>query len=143
MSRISSLIVRQGVAGPRRNVLGVGVLCLMACLVAGCAKQAPQVSDVEQATVLIKQTFDDWKAGASHATQRDKSPPVYVAEELWLNGANLKEYELNGPGEVFGTNIRFHVTLKCAGSGSNELNGRQLKYLVTTTPACTIAREDR
>lgn len=143
MLRISSLIVRQRVWGPGRNLLGVGVLCLMACFVAGCAKQAPQVSDVEQATVLIKQTFDDWKAGASLAAQRDKSPPVYVAEELWLNAAKLKKYELNGPGEVFGTNIRFHVTLECAGNGGKESNDRQFKYLVTTTPACTIAREDR
>ena len=143
MLRISSSIVRWGTAGPPSNLFGVGGLFLVASLTAGCAKQALPVSDVEQATALIKQTFDDWKAGASLADQRDKSPPVYVAEELWLNGASLEEYELDGPGEVIGTNVRFHVTLECAGDRGKASKDRQLKYLVTTTPACTIAREDR
>jgi hypothetical protein len=142
MASIPNLIVGQTAAGPGLNLLGIGVF-LLTSLVAGCAKHVPPVSDVEQATDLIKQTFDDWQAGASLDAQRDKQPPVYVAEELWLNGTQLKEYELNGPGEVFGTNIRFQVTLKFAGSRSAASNDRQLKYLVTTTPACTIAREDR
>jgi hypothetical protein len=67
---------------------------------------------------------------------------VYVAEELWLSGSQLTDYQLTSPGEVFGSNIRFKVKLKCSDSKGGTTD-RQLKYLVTTTPACTIAREDR
>lgn len=126
----------------RRKLFGMIFLCFLASWT-GCGRRVPPVSDVEQATTLIKQTFDDWKAGASLAAQRDKSPPVYVAEELWLNGTKLEEYTLNGPGELFGTNVRFNISLKCLGAASTKPTTRQLSYLVTTIPACTIAREDR
>jgi hypothetical protein len=108
----------------------------------GCGPRKLPASDLEQATALITQTFDDWKAGATLDAQRSKSPPVYVAEELWLGGSKLKEYQLAGPGEAFGTNIRFKVKLKCTDS-TGRTKDRDVKYLVTTTPACTISREDR
>lgn len=124
---------------------GHAFLATAACLLlqlAGCGQPTAATSDVEQATALITQTLDDWKAGATLDQQRTKSPPVYVAEELWLNGAKLKDYQLTEPGEVFGTNVRFKVTLQCA-EKSGATKDRTLKYLVTTTPARTIAREDR
>lgn len=117
--------------------------CLLAVvLLAGCGQRTVPVSDIDQAKALITQTFDDWKAGATLDAQRAKSPPVYVAEELWLGGAKLQDYELTGPGEPSGTNIRFKVKLKCTDK-SGATRDRDLKYLVTTQPACTIAREDR
>ncbi len=130
-----------------KNVGSVRLFWLLVCVLAagslsGCAARSTPVSDVDQATALITKTFDEWKNGASLESQREKSPPVYVAEELWLNGTKLSGYKLTEPGEVFGTNIRFRVTLNCADK-SGAPKSRDLKYLVTTTPACTIAREDR
>ncbi len=122
--------------------IGLLVCALAASSFGGCTARSTPVSDVDQATALITRTFDEWKNGATLVAQREKSPPVYVAEELWLNGTKLSDYKLTEPGEVFGTNIRFRVTLNCADK-SGATKSRDLKYLVTTTPACTIAREDR
>lgn len=125
----------------RRSFL-VGSLLLFALSMLGCGPRSMPVSDVDKATVLMTKTLDAWKAGETLDEQRKQSPPVYVADELWLNGAQLKEYSLNGPGEVFGTNVRFKVKLKLIDSkGAGK--ERELKYLVSTTPANTIAREDR
>lgn len=117
-------------------------LALVSIALTGCGPRTVPASDVEQATALITQTFNDWKAGATLDAQRTESPPVYVAEELWLKGVKLKDYELTGPGETFGTNVRFHVKLKCIDQ-QGAAKDHNVKYLVTTTPERTIAREDR
>lgn len=125
----------------RRSLL-LGSLCLIALSTVGCEPSPMPVSDVDKATALITKTFEAWKAGESLDAQRERSEPVYVADEQWLNGAQLKEYTLSGPGEVFGTNIRFKVKLKMIDNKGAEKE-REAKYLVSTTPANTIAREDR
>ena len=108
----------------------------------GCTPRSVPVSDVDQATALITNTFEEWKNGASMDSQRERTPPVYVAEELWLNGTKLSDFKLTRPGEVIGSNIQFTVTLVCADKSGAPKN-REFKYLVTTKPACTIARWDR
>lgn len=109
---------------------------------AGCGAPGAAPSDPQLAKQLLEKTLDAWKQGATVAEIRGQKPPVYVAEDIWLAGATLQDYQLVGDGELFGTNIRFHVKLKYA---ANRSAARQLdvKYLVTTTPALTIAREDR
>lgn len=117
-------------------------LCLLGVALVGCGPRTVPASDVEQATALITQTLNEWKTGATVDAQRVKSPPIYVAEDLWQNGAELRDYKLTGPGQVFGTNVRFQVTLQCTDSAGTTKD-RNVKYLVTTTPQQTIAREDR
>lgn len=69
-------------------------------------------------------------------------PPVYVVEDLWTPSFQLLEYTIDSDGELYGSNVRLPVTL--TGHGKNrETIRRQVKYLVTTTPALTVAREDR
>ncbi len=119
----------------------MGLLIAIGC-VSGCATKSVAESDVERATLLITDTFGEWQAGESLDAQRSGTPPVYVAEELWLNGSMLESFEITEPGVMFGTNVRFGVKLTCVDkSGSKRV--REVKYLVTTTPALTIAREDR
>ena len=108
----------------------------------GCASKSAPVSDVDSATALINATFNEWKAGSSLDDQRKKEPPVYVAEELWLNGTQLSDFKITEPAQLFGTNVRIGVRVTTIDQFGSKLN-RDLKYLVTTTPALTIAREDR
>ena len=112
-------------------------------LLAGCTGQpAVTVSDPEAAVKLVDESFQVWKAGRSPDELRQRVPPVYVAEDLWRQGFQLTDYSIDGSGEMFGTNVRVRVTLKGNGLRGEPIN-RQMKYLVTTTPAMTIAREDR
>lgn len=110
---------------------------------AGCGRgvAAPQ-SDTEAATVLIDRSLRQWKEGRTVADLRGETPPIYVSDELWLKGAKLVDFTIDQDGELFGTNVRFHVTVSVADPKGKE-SKQAVKYLVTTTPAMTIAREDR
>ncbi len=120
------------------------ILCTTVCAVlTGCGSPSVAPSSVEQATALITESLDKWQAGATLDSLRESKPPVYVADEIWQQGAVLERYELLQPGERFGTNIRFHVQLVYREGQSKTSAKRTVKYLVTTTPAYTIAREDR
>ena len=118
------------------------VLFFGTILLTGCGAKVLPVSDVDRATLLMNETLSEWQAGASLDEQRAKNPPVYVAEELWLNGTKLDKFEIAEPGELFGTNVRFGVKLSCI-EKSGDKRSREVKYVVTTSPALTIAREDR
>jgi hypothetical protein len=109
----------------------------------GCGRgvAAPQ-SDTEAATALIDRSLRQWKEGRTVAELRGETPPIYVSDELWLNGAKLVDFSIDQEGELFGTNVRFHVTVSVADPKGKE-SKQAVKYLVTTTPAMTIAREDR
>ena len=115
---------------------------LVLLLAIGCGPPQASPSDPELAKALLEETLDAWKQGATIAEIREQTPPVYVAEDIWLSGSKLQDYQLVDEGERFGTNIRFHVKLKVAGS-RGAAKQRNVSYLVTTTPALTIAREDR
>jgi len=109
----------------------------------GCGRgvAAPQ-SDTEAATALLDRSLRQWKEGRTVADLRGESPPIYVSEELWLKGSQLVDFTIDQDGELFGTNVRFHVTVSVADPKGKE-SKQAVKYLVTTTPAMTIAREDR
>ncbi len=111
-------------------------------LASGCGPSSPAVSDIETATRLLDSTFQLWKSGQTVANLREGSPPVYVAEELWEQGFLLSGFAIDGVGEHYGSNVRFLVTLNGKDKGGAGVS-RQVKYLVTTTPALTIARADR
>jgi hypothetical protein len=97
---------------------------------------------VASATRLLESSLSAWKSGRTVAEMRQQIPPTYVADDLWLQGFQLKDYEVHGQGESFGTNVRFQVTLR--GSTANgKTSERKVKYLVATQPANSVAREDR
>ena len=114
----------------------------IATFTAGCGRPAPAVSNVEAAIELLKTSFESWKSGGTVASLREATPPVYVAEEMWDNGFRLTSFSIDDDGELYGTNVRLLVTLTGTDKGGLAVS-RQLKYLVTTTPALTIARADR
>jgi len=118
------------------------LVLLFFTLVAGCGRTGPAISDVAAATELLQASFESWKSGGTVASLRQASPPVYVAEEMWDDGFVLSDFTIDGNGEMYGTNVRFSVTLNGKDKRGSTVS-RQLKYLVTTTPALTIARADR
>lgn len=108
----------------------------------GCGGSSVPMSDPAAAKQLLESSLEAWKTGKSVADMRQLTPPVYVAEELWSSGFELQDFLIQGEGEMYGPNVRLNVTL----TGSNKgraVGKRQLQYLVTTAPACTIARVDR
>lgn len=107
----------------------------------GCGSPSVAVSDRDAAKALLGSTLEAWKTGKSVADMRQLTPPVYVAEDLWNGDFELHDFTIEGEGEMYGPNVRLNVTL----TGSNRggaVSTQQMQYLVTTTPARTIARTD-
>ncbi len=149
VSRCCASIRRQnGQAGapqwmtPMKVLASWSIASLVLCLVIGCGRRGVPVSDLEQATQLLSVTLQAWQSGATVEEQRQKTPPVYVAEEMWLSGTKLDRFEITQPAELFGSNVRLGVRLTCVDQGGSKRD-REVAYLVTTSPALTIAREDR
>lgn len=119
------------------------VVLLIWAASAGCGNpdRVPP-SDVAAAESLVRDTFKAWQAGSPVRELAGGRPPVYVADDWWHAGFELDDFQIEGNGELVGTNVRVTVTL----NGTHPKWGKRratLPFLVTTTPALTIAREDR
>ena len=108
----------------------------------GCQRSSVPASDADEALRLLNQTLEDWKAGKSVDDLRMSMPPVYVSDEMWQPSFKLTEFTILGPGETYGTNVRLRANLRGVGEKRKPVD-TVVRYLVTTTPALTIAREDR
>lgn len=109
--------------------------------IAGCRAPVVETSDANAANEIVISTFQQWKSGRTIDDLRNAQPPIYVAEDLWFRGYQLKDFSVERPAEVHGTNIRFGMKLRLVDLKGKE-SSQSVNYLVTTTPAVTIARQD-
>jgi hypothetical protein len=108
----------------------------------GCDRaSAVKASDPNAATQVITDTFKQWQAGSTIDDLRNAQPPVYVADDYWFRGYQLNEFSVEKPAETHGTNIRLRMKLRLVDTKGKE-STHSINYLITTTPAVTIARED-
>ncbi len=135
---------------PLRSVKSMRAVQVMMILVAntsilqatGCDRaSAVKASDANAATQVITDTFKQWQAGSTIDDLRDARPPVYVADDYWFRGYQLNAFSVEKPAETHGTNIRLRMKLRLVDTKGKE-STHSINYLVTTTPAVTIARED-
>ncbi len=116
-------------------------LVALTLMLAGCSPTKAPMSDAAKAKELLQKMLGEWQSGTKLGEIRKLSPPVYVTEDLWRNGAKLDEFSLADDSEVLGSNIRIQVKLKCS-STNGKVDEKSVRYLVTTQPALTIAREE-
>lgn len=108
----------------------------------GCGGESVPVSDPDAAKQLLGSSLEAWKAGKSVEDMRQLTPPVYVAEDLWSDGFELQDFRIEDDSDMYGPNVRLNVTLTGSSKGGT-VSKKEFQYLVTTTPAFTIARADR
>ncbi len=125
------------------RVLHHACWCSLLLLAFGCKAQPREAPrpDPEAAKQLIIEVLDDWRAGAKVQDRKHRSPPQYVAEELWSSGQHLLSYQLLSDGQSAGKSVRFEVLLNLR-TTSGELHKQAASYLVTTEPARTVTRTD-
>jgi hypothetical protein len=99
------------------------------------------MSDIQQAKSLAERMLGKWKSGEEMSKFASQTPPVYVSEDLWKKGAKLESFTFIDEGQMFGSNVRFKITLKCTWK-DGKVSERTFSYLVTTTPALTFFREE-
>jgi hypothetical protein len=111
-------------------------------LIVGCQTYPAPVSDLAAGKQLLQSALSEWKSGTTWEQMKQRTPPVYVAEELWMDDFKLSDFVIDGEGELYGSNVRLRATLTGVDKSGRKAEHR-LTYLVTTTPALTIARDDR
>mgnify|MGYP000946494099 CR=1 FL=1 len=125
------------------GVLLVTLSMIPILLTTGCFRASKvEASDADVANEIISSVFTQWKSGRTIDDLRNAKPPIYVADDFWFRGYQLKEFAVEKPAEVHGTNIRIGIKLWLVDLKGKEVT-QSVHYLVTTTPAVTIAREDK
>lgn len=117
------------------------LIALLGVAVAGCGRSPVPQPDVDEARALIVTTMNAWASGETPAAQRGKTPPIYVADEVWLAGTRLKEFEVVGDAQTIGGTVRFHLAVVLS-DDRGAVQKRDQVYVVTTHPARTVARVD-
>lgn len=117
-----------------------GLLLFLAAWAAGCGgtNALPNPTDPEAARGLLTRTLDAWKAGEP-AAKPDRD--VHVADEDWLAGWKLADYQLGGDARALGTNVRQPVALSLVDPRGKAVKKRVV-YQVGTDPRPSVVRQD-
>lgn len=125
-----------------KQLVGSMIVFSLVSISVGCSGSvAVKPSDPETAANLTSEVFQQWKDGKAVSEIRNADPPIYVVEDLWVRGYQLTDFSIERPPELSGTNVRMHMKLHVRDQAGRAFS-RSQKYLVTTTPAITIAQED-
>lgn len=120
------------------------LLPLVALALAGCSSDPPPLAMAttpEQSREVLVAALDAWKGGATAQTLREKSPPVYFADDGLSRGHKLLDYKLDGEPKPVGTGMSYVVSLTTQ-DGAKAAATRKLVYRVVTTPNVSISKED-
>ena len=108
----------------------------------GCRQPSVPLSDAAEAETVLTTALDSWASGATVASMRTLEKPIFIAEDLWTEGHKLVSYEILPTSQIIGKNICFETRLQTQ-NDSGKVKTSEIKYLVTSTPARTIARLDQ
>ena len=125
-----------------KRIYQYAACCLIGlCSLAGCSKPAIPMSDATAAKQLVAVTLQQWSEGKNWNELTQLKPPVYMSEDRWRNGWQLREFHIDDTAEMVGTNVRVSVKLRCQDK-QGASKDMSIRYFVTTTPALTISREE-
>ena len=119
--------------------LALFLVFLIGCV--GCGPARVPLSDIQEAKGLAQRLLEKWKSGEDMSKFATESPPIFISEDIWKKGAKLQSFAFLDEGKMFGSNVRFQITLKYM-SKDGKASERTFYYLVTTTPALTFFREE-
>lgn len=101
----------------------------------------PPASNPDVARQALEKALAHWQAGQTADTLASASPQIYVNDYDWQDGRKLKQFQLAGPAEEVGLQVRLPVALEVEQSGGQIVRS-QVSYSVSTTPVVSIVRED-
>ena len=109
--------------------------------VAGCGNR-PQPAESDQARAALQAVLTAWQVGETPEDLRDRKPPLYVADEDWLRGCRLTQFQVR-PGERrHGLQLQYTADLTLFDPRGRALPPRTVVYTVATRPAVSVSREE-
>lgn len=120
----------------------LSVLVLFFVGLGGCGGYSAEEHRVDstRARSLLEEVLTSWKEGQTPESWRERTPEVVVQDLEWQQGAKLKAFAIQGPGEAVDANLHCHVKLILEDAQNKEVM-RTVKYLVGTSPVFTVFRE--
>jgi hypothetical protein len=116
-----------------------GMLLLSGCGEGNRAMPAPSNSEV--ARQALEKALSQWQAGQTAESLAAASPQVYVNDFDWKDGRKLKQFQVAGPTEEVGLQVRLPVALDVE-QATGQVVRSQVSYSVSTSPVVSIVRDD-
>ena len=131
ISSISSPMLRCALFG--------GMLLLAGCGEGNRAMPAP--SNPEVARQALEKALSQWQSGQAADALAAASPQIYVNDYDWKDGRKLKQFQVAGPAEEVGLQVRLAAALDVEQS-SGQVVRSQASYRISTAPVVSIVRDD-
>jgi hypothetical protein len=106
----------------------------------GCdSTSIPTPPSADAAKRTLDSALSAWKQGETIEKVKSGSPPIEVTDPVWMNGAKLAKYEVQGEGRPSGAQLAYRVKLWLT-DASGETSERTVTYEVGTQPILTVVR---
>jgi hypothetical protein len=120
---------------------GLASACLFLSLLGmGCSgnENAPVVAS--KAREALRTALESWKKGDKVDELQNASPPIYVVDQEWKDGAKLQDYQVTGDGEEKDAHLFAPVKLTVRLPNGREVR-RNVTYIISTAPNITVSRK--
>ncbi len=130
-----------------RRFLSAAVLvggCLLLGL-SGCggtSSGSPVAMDEAAVRDALGRALDCWKTGQPHDAPGRLTPPVRVADEDWLAGAQLADYQIGDLTRVQSSGGVSYWPVELNLKGGRGPSKRVVTYMVATQPELSVIRQD-
>lgn len=130
----------------RRFSLIVSALLLVTVSALGCGENhvPPATIDANVARQSLERALAAWKEKAKpDSLMQDAKAPIHMADEDWLMGFQLQNFELaqGEPKAMTSACVRFEVKLDLTSPQGQRVQ-RKVQYSVTTSPSISVVREE-
>jgi hypothetical protein len=113
-------------------------------LLAGCGERnvsMPAAANADVARQALEKALTHWQAGQTADKLAAAEPKTYVNDYDWRDGRKLKQFQVAGPAEEVGLQVRLPVALDVEYSAGQVVRS-QVSYSISTTPVVSIVRDD-
>ena len=128
----------------RRKIAALLASTWIGVALAGCGEgRGPGAKDFKVDASVAKQSLtaalDAWKAGEKAASLQQRQPPIVAIDTTWNGGAKLLDYKILSDKDG-SANMYYQVELSIDQEG--QPSTQTASYVVSTSPAITVSRDD-
>lgn len=101
----------------------------------------PSASSEDVAKQSLEKALSQWVAGKKPEALAAQSPQIYVNDADWKEGRKLAKFEVAGPAEKVGLQVRYPAALDVE-EAPGQVVRKDVSYTVSTDPVVSIVRDD-
>jgi len=98
--------------------------------------------DPNAARAALQAVLTAWQLGETPEDLRAQQPPLYVADEDWLRGCRLTQFQIHPDEQRHGLQLRYTAVLTLIDPKGRALPPRTVVYTIATRPVVSVSREE-